>query len=72
MLRLLNLTLSFNRPIVLTYDNDPESIKSIEASRKQNFINNLVSEFPIPNTPVVTYPSGHAGGVEESFSPDNF
>ena len=73
MLRLLDLTLSFDRPIVLTYDNDPESIKSIEACRKQSLINNLVYEFPIPNTPVVTYPSGHAGGsFEESFSPDEF
>ena len=73
MLRLLNLTLSFDRPIILTYDNDPESIKSIATCRKQNLISDLVYEFPIPNTPVVTYLSGHGGGsFEESFSSDEF
>ncbi len=73
MLRFLSLTLSFDRPIILTYDNDPESSTSIETCRKQGWITNLVYEFPIPNEPVVTYPCGHRGGsFEESFSPDEF
>jgi hypothetical protein len=73
MLRFLRQTLSFDRPIILTYDNDPESLKSIETCRKQNLITELVYQFPIPNQPVVMYPSGHSGGsFEESFSIEEF
>lgn len=65
--------MSFDRPVILTYDNDPESSKTIQACRKQNLIGELVYEFAIPNKPVVTYPCGHGGGsFEESFSPEEF
>ncbi|MEX0803969.1 MAG: TOPRIM nucleotidyl transferase/hydrolase domain-containing protein [Candidatus Binatia bacterium] len=73
VLRFMRLTLSFDRPVILTYDNDPESTKSLEACRKQNLISDLVYEFPIPHAPVVTYPGGHQGGsFEESFPPELF
>jgi hypothetical protein len=73
MLTFLRQTLSFDRPIILTYDNDPESLKSMETCRKRNLINELVYPFPIPNEAVVTYPCGHGGGsFEESFSIDEF
>jgi hypothetical protein len=72
-LRLLKSTLSSDRLIILTYDNDPESTKSLNGCRKNDLIDNLVYEFPIPLEPVVTYPSGHRGGsFEESFPPASF
>ena len=72
-LRLLKLTLSYDRPIILTYDQDPESNNSIETCRKQNLLTELIYELPIPVHPVVTYPCGHKGGAfEESFSLDVF
>jgi len=73
MLTFLRQTLSSDRPIILTYDNDPESLKSIETCRKRNLLSELVYPFPIPNRPVVTYPCGHRGGsFEESFSFEEF
>lgn len=72
-LRLLNLTLSHDRPIIVTYDNDPESLKSVRKCEKQNLIGELTYLFPIPSEAVVTYADGHVGGAfEESFSVDLF
>jgi hypothetical protein len=67
-LRLLKLTLSHDRPIILTYDNDPPSISSVQKCKEQGLITHLVYQLPIPTESVVTYPSGHqGGGFEESF-----
>ncbi len=67
-LRLLKLTLSHERPIILTYDNDPESIASVHRCKEQGLITDLIYPLPIPTDPVVEYPSGHYGGAfEESF-----
>ncbi len=72
-LRLLKLTLNHDRPIIVTYDNDPESIASVSKCQNQNLINELVYLFPIPIESVVTYPCGHFGGsFEESFPVEIF
>ena len=69
-LRLLKLTLSHDRPIILTYDNDPESIPSVQKCKEHGLITDLVYQLPIPTEPVVTYPSGvQGGGFEEAFPP---
>ena len=67
-LRLLKLTLSHNRPIIVTHDNDPESIASVHRCERQNLLGDLTYLFSIPTEPVVSYSCGHAGGsFEESF-----
>jgi hypothetical protein len=67
-LRLLKLPLGHDRPIILTYDNDPASKSSLDKCKQQGLISDLIYQFPIPNYPVVTYPSGYCGGAfEESF-----
>ncbi len=67
-LRLLKLTLSHNRPVIITYDNDPESIMSVEKCKNQGLFTNLTYELRIPIEPLVTYTNGHCGGsFEESF-----
>lgn len=72
-LRLLKLTLSHDRPIVVTHDNDPESIASVRKCEKQNLLGDLTYLFPIPSEAVVTYPCGHVGGsFEESFPVEMF
>ena len=72
-LRLLKVTLSHDRPIVVTHDNDPESIASVRKCQKQNLLGDLTYLFPIPSEPVVTYPCGHVGGsFEESFPVEMF
>jgi hypothetical protein len=72
-LRLLKLTLSYNRPVIVTHDNDPESKASIRKCQKQNLLGDLAYLFPIPSEPIVTYPCGHVGGsFEESFPVEMF
>ena len=72
-LRLLKLTLTHDRPLVVTHDNDPESIASVHKCKKQNLLGDLTYLFPIPTEPIVTYPSGHIGGsFEESFPVEMF
>lgn len=72
-LRLLKLTLNHDRPIIVTFDNDPESITSVRKCQNQNLIGELTCLFPIPVEPVVTYPIGHIGGsFEESFPVEVF
>ncbi|MFL3317309.1 TOPRIM nucleotidyl transferase/hydrolase domain-containing protein [Klebsiella michiganensis] len=67
-LRLLKKTLSHDRPIIVTYDDDPvgkEVTKSINDP--------LITLFKIPYSPVVKYKDGSEGGsFEESFTPDCF
>lgn len=72
-LRLLKLTLSHDRPIIVTHDNDPESIASVRRCKRQNLLGDLTYLFPIPTEPVVSYPCGHGGGsFEECFPVEIF
>jgi len=72
-LRLLRLTLSHARPVVVTYDNDPASIQSVSKCEKQNLLGELAYLLPIPAETVVSYPSGHVGrSFEESFPVETF
>ena len=66
--RLLRKTLSHNRPIVVTYDDD------LEGKAKLKHLNDpLITPFKIPQTPVVEFRDGSLGGsFEEAFSPDCF
>ncbi|WP_235845367.1 TOPRIM nucleotidyl transferase/hydrolase domain-containing protein [Morganella psychrotolerans] len=66
-IRLLHKTLSHDRPIIVTYDDD-------HAGKKINKINSpLIEYFKIPFNPVVSYSDGSLGGsFEESFPKDCF
>ncbi|KKO47421.1 hypothetical protein WG68_02010 [Arsukibacterium ikkense] len=66
--RLLRKTLSHDRPIVVTYDDD------LEGKRKLKYLNDpLITPFKMPQTPVVEFRDGSWGGsFEEVFSPDCF
>ncbi|WP_259331745.1 TOPRIM nucleotidyl transferase/hydrolase domain-containing protein [Enterobacter cloacae] len=66
-IRLLSKTLSHDRPIIVTYDDDHEG-------KKINKINTpLITYFKIPFRPIVTYNDGSLGGAfEESFPNDCF
>ena len=71
-LRLLDKTLSNDRPVIVTYDND-------DGQRIKNYINNkdynkeLITFFTIPYKPKVTYSNGHIGGsFEEMFDYEHF
>lgn len=67
-IRLLRKTLSHDRPIILTFDDD------LDGKRISKAINDpLISAFKIPFSPVVTYKNGENGGsFEECFTPDCF
>ena len=72
-LRLLRKTLSHDRPVIVTHDNDPSSSASIRRCREQGLIGDKVTVLPIPCEAVVRYPCGHRGGsFEESFPVDLF
>ena len=66
--RLLQKTLSHDRPIIVTYDDD------LDGKRISKFLNYpLITGFKVPITPVVTYRDGSSGGsFEEAFSPKCF
>ncbi len=66
--RLLRKTLSHDRPIIITYDDDLEGKKNLK------YLNDpLISAFKVPHIPVVTYRDGSVGGsFEEAFSPACF
>ena len=66
--RLLRQTLSHDRPIVVTYDDD------LEGKAKLKYLNDsLITPFKIPQTPVVEFGNGSFGGsFEEAFLPDCF
>ncbi|WP_020683328.1 TOPRIM nucleotidyl transferase/hydrolase domain-containing protein [Marinobacterium rhizophilum] len=67
-IRLLRKTLSHDRPIIVTFDDD------IDGKRISNAIHDpLITTFKIPYSPLVTYSNGEIGGsFEESFTPDCF
>lgn len=72
-LRLLQKTLSHERPVIVTYDNDTEGQKFTSSICKLGLDLELVSFFPIPVEPIVCYSDGHRGGsFEESFTVVDF
>jgi len=72
-LNLLSQTLSYDRPVVATYDNDPDGIRALQRYQRSDFTSDRIHFFPIPKTPVVEYPGGHHGGsFEESFETGDF
>ncbi|CAN7567649.1 MULTISPECIES: TOPRIM nucleotidyl transferase/hydrolase domain-containing protein [Pseudomonas] len=67
-IRLLRKTLSHDRPIIVTYDDDLPGKKA-----SMNISDTLITTFKIPQTPVVNYSDGSSGGsLEEVFTPENF
>lgn len=67
-IRLMNLTLSHERPMIFTFDDDnPSIIKNL------GVLPNNIYLFKVPFTPVVTFPNGYQGGsFEESFDSSTF
>ena len=74
ILRLLKKTLSHDRPIIATTDNDEQGKRVCERLPQAGFNMDLITLVPMPS--VVTpleYPSGHKGGsFEEMFPPNHF
>lgn len=72
--RLLHKTLSYNRPIVVTFDNDEEGNKHQERIPSLGLKSDLITLIPMPSiVKPVQYPSGHYGGsFEELFPADHF
>ncbi len=67
-IRLLRKTLSHDRPIIVTYDDDRPGKRET-----QHIDDKLITLFKIPQAPVVKYPNGSAGGsLEEAFPPELF
>ncbi|QAY91249.1 TOPRIM nucleotidyl transferase/hydrolase domain-containing protein [Pseudomonas sp. ACM7] len=67
-IRLLRKTLSHDRPIIMTYDDDRPGKREA-----QHIDDELITAFKIPQTPVVKYPDGSDGGsLEEAFPPELF
>lgn len=67
-IRLLRKTLSHDRPVIVTFDDD------LDGKRVSSAIcDPLITTFGIPFSPVVTYNNGSKGGsFEECFPPDCF
>lgn len=73
VLRIMNQTLSYDRPIIVTYDNDLDGQRiARKIAPYMNGENKVVSQ-TIPSSPVVTFNNGHKGGsFEEAFEPTFF
>ena len=72
-LKLLSQTLSYDRPVIATYDNDPDGARSLRRYKESDFANDLVFFYSIPISPVVEFPNGHQGGsFEEAFAVEDF
>jgi len=72
-LKLLSQTLSHDRPVVATYDNDLDGVRAVRRYEQSDFVSDRVHFFAIPNSPVVEFSDGHRGGsFEESFEPGDF
>jgi hypothetical protein len=69
-LRLLRKTLSCDRPVIVTIDNDEPGAQIIKKGRSLVCADNDLLHFhPIPAGDIVEYPRGHWGGsFEEMFS----
>jgi hypothetical protein len=72
-LKLLSKTLSHNRPVIITFDNDLAGIANTRKISIAKTKSNLFHLFPIPKKGIIKYINGHFGGsFEESFQPDDF
>lgn len=67
-IHLIRKTLSHNRPIIVTYDDDLPGKREA-----QHIEDELTTKFKIPQTPVVRYSDGSEGGsLEEAFPSELF
>jgi hypothetical protein len=67
-IRIMNLTLSHDRPMIFTFDDDDKSLIAGIGSLPSN-----IHLFKVPYSPTVTLPNGQKGGsFEESFEPSDF
>jgi hypothetical protein len=72
-LRLLSTTLSHDRPVIVTYDNDLDGKRAVQKYSMSSYFVPIVKLFPIPQIEVVNYPNDHKGGsFEESFLWEDF
>jgi len=72
-LRLLNNTLSNDRPVIVTYDNDEDGTRVVKQISNNDYNNDLIRLFPIPSVEKVIYNNNHKGGsFEEIFTPKYF
>jgi len=73
-LRLMKKTLSHERPIIATIDNDMEGYAVYKKFEQSGFNDNKTKILPLPKeNKKVKYSNGHKGGsFEEMFDPDNF
>jgi predicted ATP-dependent endonuclease of OLD family len=73
-LRLLQMTLSHDRPVVVTIDNDEEGLRNLNKAKKYGFDMKHITILPMPSiSPSIEYKSGHTGGAfEEMFYCDQF
>jgi len=73
VLRLMNQTLSYDRPIIVTYDNDLDGQRIAKKISPYITNGNNVIHQTLPSSPVVTFKNGHQGGsFEEAFDPQFF
>jgi len=73
VLRLMSQTLSYDRPIIVTFDNDLAG-KGV-GSKIAQYLNSesKIALQTIPSSPVVSFNNGHLGGsFEEAFDPQHF
>lgn len=71
-LRLLNKTLSHDRPVVVTFDNDKEGIAEERKLKQMDIDSDLIHYFKIPSHNVVNFDIHKGGSFEESFPLDDF
>lgn len=72
ILRLMQQTLSFDRPMIVTFDDDLDGKNPKKVPLKNTLANNI-HLFPIPQSPAVIFKDGSTGGsFEESFLPNDF
>ena len=71
-LRLLQMTLSYDRPVVVTIDNDEEGQRNLNKLKKYDFDMKLITILPMPSIDQpIKYASGHIGGAFEEMFPIN-
>lgn len=72
VLRIMAKTLSYDRPIIVTYDNDLDG-QRISRKISQYASSSHIAFQTIPSNEVVTFKNGHNGGsFEEAFEPSYF
>jgi len=71
-LRIINKTLSNDRPIIVTYDNDDDGQRIVSKICDEDYNQKLITFFKIPQEPRVRYKSGHIGGSFEEIFDYNY